>query len=114
VLHSEILPEHDCGGELIELPEDKPTSVHFAQCARCGTEFTFVPDSDWVTVVYPGMPTAPPPSRAPALAPTRPRPVARAHSLLSLSSQAHAACAACHLSDAASPTIAQVIGPKLC
>ena len=52
---SEILPEQDCGGELIELPEDKPTCVHFAQCARCGTEFTFVPDSDWVTVVYPGM-----------------------------------------------------------
>jgi hypothetical protein len=24
VLHSEILPEHDCGGELIELPEDEP------------------------------------------------------------------------------------------
>jgi hypothetical protein len=58
VLHGEILPEHDCGGELIELPEDEPTYVHFvAQCARCGTEFTFVPDSDWVTVVYPGMRT---------------------------------------------------------
>ena len=54
MLHSDILPEHDCGGELIELPEDEP-NVHFAQCARCGTEFTFVPDSDWVTVVYPGM-----------------------------------------------------------
>jgi hypothetical protein len=57
VLHSEILPEHGCGGELIELPEDEPTYVHFAQCARCGTEFTFVPDSDWVTIVYPGMRT---------------------------------------------------------
>ena len=45
MLHSEIPPEHDCGGELIELPEDEPTYVHFAQCARCGTEFTFVPDS---------------------------------------------------------------------
>jgi hypothetical protein len=54
VRHSEILPEQDCGGELIELPEDEPY-VHFAQCARCGTEFTYVPDSDWVTVVYPGM-----------------------------------------------------------
>jgi hypothetical protein len=50
VLHSEILPEQDCGGELIGLPEDEPTYVHFAQCVRCGTEFTFVPDSDWVTV----------------------------------------------------------------
>jgi hypothetical protein len=43
--------------KVIELPEDEPTYVHFAQCARCGTEFTFVPDSDWVTVVYPGMRT---------------------------------------------------------
>jgi hypothetical protein len=34
VLHSDILPEQDCGGELIELPEDEPTYVHFAQCAR--------------------------------------------------------------------------------
>lgn len=33
MLHSDILPEHDCGGELIELPEDEPTYVHFAQCA---------------------------------------------------------------------------------
>ena len=47
MLHREI-PEHDCG-ELIELPEDEPTHVHFAQCARRGTEFTFVLDSDWVT-----------------------------------------------------------------
>jgi hypothetical protein len=57
VFHSEILLEQDCGGELIELPENEPTYVHFAQCARCGTEFTFVPDFDWVTVVYPGMRT---------------------------------------------------------
>jgi len=49
----EILREQDCGGELIELPEDDPRYVHFAQCARCGTEFTSVPDSDWVTVGYP-------------------------------------------------------------
>lgn len=42
MLHSDILPEHDCGGELIELPEDEP-NVHFAQCARCGTEFTWCP-----------------------------------------------------------------------
>jgi len=37
-----------------ELPEDQPTCVHFAQCARCETEFTYMPDCDWVTVVYPG------------------------------------------------------------
>jgi hypothetical protein len=30
MLHSYILPEHDCDGELIELPEDKPTYVRFA------------------------------------------------------------------------------------
>ena len=57
MLHSEILLEQNCGGELIELPEDEPTHVHFARCARCETEFTFVPDSDWVSVVYPGMRT---------------------------------------------------------
>ena len=53
MLHSDILPEHNCGGALIELPRTRQRM--FAQCARCGTEFTFLPDSDWVTVVYPGM-----------------------------------------------------------
>jgi hypothetical protein len=48
----ENVPEHSCGSELIELPEDEPTYVRFAQCARCGAEFTFAPDSDWVTAVY--------------------------------------------------------------
>jgi hypothetical protein len=31
VLHSEILPQHGCDGELIELPEDEPIYVYFAQ-----------------------------------------------------------------------------------
>jgi hypothetical protein len=57
VLHNEIIPEQDCNGELIEPPDDVPTHVHLAQCARCGTEFTYVPDCDWITVVYPGMRT---------------------------------------------------------
>ena len=30
MLHSDIFPEHDCTGELIELPEDEST-CHFAQ-----------------------------------------------------------------------------------
>jgi hypothetical protein len=34
MLHSETLPEHDCGGELIELPEDEPRYVHFAQIEK--------------------------------------------------------------------------------
>ena len=55
--HSEILPEQNCDGELIELPEDQPTYTYVAQCARCGTEFTYMPDCAWVTVVYPGMRT---------------------------------------------------------
>jgi hypothetical protein len=56
VLDSGVLPEQDCDGELIELPEDGPT-CHFVQCDRCGTEFTYVPDSERATVVYPGMRT---------------------------------------------------------
>jgi hypothetical protein len=57
MLHRDILPEHSCDGELIELHEDDPTYVHFAQCASCGIEFTCTPDCDWVTVVLPGMRT---------------------------------------------------------
>ena len=54
MLHSEILPEHTCDGELIPLMESS-TYLQVVLCSSCGTEFSFEPDSDWVTVVYPGM-----------------------------------------------------------
>jgi hypothetical protein len=53
-LNSNIVPENPCDGELIP-PEEAPTYLHFVRCSSCGTEFTFEPDSDWVTVVLPGM-----------------------------------------------------------
>jgi hypothetical protein len=56
MLHSDILPEQGCDGELIEVPERCTPKVTFSRCAKCWTEFMYVPDdSKWVTVVYPGM-----------------------------------------------------------
>ena len=54
MLNSDVVPEHECYGELIELPAT-PTNVHRAWCASCGAEFSYLPDSDWVTIVLPGM-----------------------------------------------------------
>jgi hypothetical protein len=54
MLHSDIVPEHDCNGELIEVDQSS-TRIHCVWCSSCGTEFTFEPDSDWVTFVTPGM-----------------------------------------------------------
>jgi len=54
MLHSDILPGHSYDGELIPLKESS-TYVQVALCSSCGTEFSFEPDSDWVTVVYPVM-----------------------------------------------------------
>ena len=54
MLHSDIVPEHECDGELIELPATSE-HVRHAWCSSCGTEFTYPPDSDWVTIVLPGM-----------------------------------------------------------
>jgi hypothetical protein len=54
MLHSDIVPEHECDGELIELTPT-PAYVQHAICSWCGTEFTYQPDSTWVTVVLPGM-----------------------------------------------------------
>jgi len=53
MLHSDIVPEHACPGELIDVSQ-KP-DLHQVWCASCGTEFTYAPDSDWVTIVFPGM-----------------------------------------------------------
>jgi hypothetical protein len=49
MLHSDILPEHECDGELIELPPT-PKHVHHAGCSSCGAEFKYLPDSDWVFI----------------------------------------------------------------
>jgi len=54
MLHRDIVPEHECDGELIELPTTPPHVQH-ARCSSCGTEFAYQPDSDWVTIVLPGM-----------------------------------------------------------
>jgi hypothetical protein len=55
MLHSDIVPEHDCNGELIEVDQRSKRIRCFFWCSSCRTEFTFEPDSDWVTIVTPGM-----------------------------------------------------------
>ena len=54
MLHSDIVPEHDCNGELIEVNQSS-RRTRCLWCSSCGTEFTFEPGSDWVTFVTPGM-----------------------------------------------------------
>jgi hypothetical protein len=54
MLDSDIVPEHSCDGELIPLDE-APAYLHFVRCPSFGTESAFEPDSDWVTVLLPGM-----------------------------------------------------------
>lgn len=53
MLHNDIVPEHSCKGELIDLSETK--FLRTFRCSFCGTELTYVPDGEWVTVVFPGM-----------------------------------------------------------
>jgi hypothetical protein len=54
IRHSDVVPEHSCGGKLIPMEKSTPY-VCFAQCAFCGAEFAFEPDSEWVTIVLPSM-----------------------------------------------------------
>jgi predicted RNA-binding Zn-ribbon protein involved in translation (DUF1610 family) len=54
MLHSDIVPEHLCDGELIER-DQAPSYVHFALCSSCGAEFSYASDSEWVSIVLPGM-----------------------------------------------------------
>ena len=52
MLHSDLAPEHECDGELIELtPTTAP--VQRVQCPACGTEFEYQPDREWVRFVLP-------------------------------------------------------------
>jgi len=54
MLHSEIIPEHSCDGELVPLKEDG-TYIRVVRFYSCGTEFSYETDSIWVTFVLPGM-----------------------------------------------------------
>ena len=53
MLHSDIVPEHECNGELIDVSESKYVTKTW--CLSCGTEFTYLPYSNWVTIVTQGM-----------------------------------------------------------
>jgi hypothetical protein len=53
--HNTIVPEHPCSGEVIEHEEFSMGEVRVAICSACGTEFQYVPDSDWLKVISPGM-----------------------------------------------------------
>jgi hypothetical protein len=53
--HNTIVPEHPCSGEVIEREEFSMGQVRIAICSACGTEFQYVPDSDWLKVISPRM-----------------------------------------------------------
>ena len=53
MLHSDIIPDHECSGQLIDVSESRYVTKSW--CSKCGTEFSYEPDSIWVTIVYPGM-----------------------------------------------------------
>jgi DNA-directed RNA polymerase subunit RPC12/RpoP len=57
MLHSDIIPEHGCNGELVPVPGETTEGHGVYCCARCGTEFSFDLEagSTWVTCVLPGM-----------------------------------------------------------
>lgn len=55
MLHRDLIPEIGCDGELIQVDERSTKDVTVARCSICGTDSTYVPDSDWVTIVSPGM-----------------------------------------------------------
>ena len=54
MLRSDLIPEIECARELVELTP-APNHVQRAWCSHCGTEFYYLPDSTWVTIVSPGM-----------------------------------------------------------
>jgi len=53
--HNDIVPEFPCSGEVIQLEEFSTAHLKIAICSGCGTEFQYVPDSTWVTIILPGM-----------------------------------------------------------
>jgi len=46
--HNTIIPEYPCSGEVIEYAEFLVGHVRIAICSVCGTEFQYLPDSDWL------------------------------------------------------------------
>jgi len=63
MLHNELISEYPCVGELILVNEKSTPILRVIQCASCRTEITYVPDSDWVTIVLPGARSADPCSK---------------------------------------------------
>jgi hypothetical protein len=55
--HNAIVPEHPCLGEVIEHERFRLGEVRVAICSACGTEFPYVPDSDWLKLITLGMRT---------------------------------------------------------
>jgi len=53
--HKMIVPEYPCSGEVIEHEEFSMGRIRVAFCSGCGTEFQYVPESRWITVISPGM-----------------------------------------------------------
>jgi hypothetical protein len=54
MLHNELIAEYPCMGELIRLDEKSTPILRVLRCVSCGAEFTYVPDSNWVTIALPG------------------------------------------------------------
>ena len=56
MLHSDLIPEFGCDGELIDLPEQSTKILTVKRCEKCWTELSWIADDErWVKVVYPGM-----------------------------------------------------------
>ena len=55
MLHSDLFPEFPCDRELIRVEALSTRRICLLWCSGCGTEFTYMPECEWVPVVYPGM-----------------------------------------------------------
>jgi len=53
--HNELTPEFQCHGDLICVTALSTKLLTHLWCANCGKEFTYLTDSGWVWIVYPGM-----------------------------------------------------------
>jgi hypothetical protein len=53
MLHSDIIPEQECDGELLDVGQSKYLTKKWR--SSCGAEFSYEPDSTWVTIILPGM-----------------------------------------------------------
>jgi hypothetical protein len=55
VLHSDLISEYACEGELIPIEELSTERLRLLWCAGCGTEITYTHDCEWGWMVCPGM-----------------------------------------------------------